>query len=472
MPEKKDLTPHIQDSIAFLAITSTEFLKIVRNALRVDLLPSDPIYYTLKSCYKYFDLIKQAPGDHFCDVLDESMIGVEEKKKDIIFGFVDRISQMKAPNSDYVISRLNEYVKTREFEQAALEFVRLVDRKQFQQAELIMYNALRAGVEKENIGLDYFKDLNFESRRLHKEPIMRLGLKHFDHYRQFHRKELVCVLGGMKGKKSWSGHHFGVQGLLRGLNVLHISHENSEEECEERYDRMAGAIANVNFEFDPVNVRFYDEEHQTLASQKQMRPCIKDSAARKDARRLLQKFGGRLIIKKYPMYYADMREIERYLDYQETFESFVPDLLINDYPDVQKPLDGKKATRDQINETYMYNKRLVDERNMLGLVFSQATRAAIRAKRLTRKDFAEDIRKLANVDTAIGVCQTDAQAKMDIATLFVIAARVGVEDVGCGIVMNLDIGQFASDSFPVKFGVEVADEDKDSSKSKEEHKQT
>jgi hypothetical protein len=396
--------------------------------------------------------------------LDQSLIGIEEKKKEIVFGFVDRISQMRPPNTDYVVSRLNEYVKTREFEHAALEFVRLVDRKQFKQAELIMYNALRAGVERENIGLDYFKDLNFESRRLHKQAIMRLGLKHFDIYRQFHRKELVCVLGGMKGKKSWAGHHFGVQALMHGLNVLHISHENSEEECEERYDRMAGAIANDKFEFDPVTIRFYDEEHQTLASEKRMRPCIKDSAARTEARRLLQKFGGRLIIKKYPMYFADMREVERHMDYLETFEGFVPDLLINDYPDVQKPLDGKKVTRDQVNETYMYNKRLVDERNMLGLVFSQATRAAIRAKRLTRKDFAEDIRKLANVDTAIGVCQTDAQAKMDIATLFVIAARVGVEDVGCGIVMNLDIGQFASDSFPVKFGVEVADEDKEKDK--------
>ena len=158
------------------------------------------------------------------------------------------------------------------------------------------------------------------------------------------------------------------------------------------------------------------------------------------------------------------KKLERYMDYLETYEDFVPDILINDYPDIMAPDDPTQATRDQLNTSYITHKRWGDERNMLVAVVSQATRAAIRSKRLTMKDFAEDIRKLANVDCAIGVCQTDAQALTNLATLYVVAARRGKMDVGAGVIMNLDAGQVFSDSFKIDLGVKVADEESDSDK--------
>jgi hypothetical protein len=256
--------------------------------------------------------------------------------------------------------------------------------------------------------------------------------------------------------------------LLQGLNVLHVTHENSQEETEDRYDRAIGGLKSKDLGNNPAEIFYIDKATGQLRSTIEQRPSVLDPKARVKAREVMRRFGGRLIIKKYPPLTCDMVELERYLDYLEKFEGFVPDVFINDYPDICKPLDSKMSTRDSLNQIYMYHKRFGDERNMLVIVPSQATREAIRAKRLRMKDFAEDIRKLANVDTCIGVCQTDTQANSSVATLFVVAARTGKMDIGCGIVLNLDIGQFATESFIIKNTVSVADEESQSDTKKKD----
>jgi hypothetical protein len=459
MSEEKELSAHLQDSIAYLAVLSTPFLKLVRNFIKPELMPSETLYWVIKACYKYFDIAKEAPQDHICDALNDVLRGVSGTKKELVFHFLDRISQMRTPNSDYVINKLNSFVKSREFETGAVEFVKLVDQKRFLEAELLMYNVLRTGVEQVNIGCDYFKDFSTMLNSEVADNLTSMGLEYFDCYQTFKRGQLGVVLAGYKGGKSWSLHHIGKEALLRGLNVLHVSHENSAELCERRYDRIIGSLAKHDIANNDILIRVFNKNSGRVENIKVRRSSEFDIAARKEARKTIQRYGGRLIIRKFPMGSCDMRDLERYLDYLERFAGFVPDVLLNDYADIQKPLSPEKATRDQLNESYIYHKRLADERKMLVVTPSQATREAIRAKRLTMKDFAEDIRKLANCDWAIAVCANDAQASSGMATLYVVAARDGIMDVGCGILQNLDIGQFASCSFPIKLGVSVANEE-------------
>jgi len=460
--KEQELSAHIQDSIAFLCITSADFLKIARNYVRPEILSTDAVYWAVKSCYKYYDLTKEAPGDHICDAIKDEIKGVSDAKKELVNHFIDRVSRMAAPNMKYVVTKLNEFVKSREFELAAVEFVKLVDKGNLEKAQDLMFNTLKAGIHSEEAGLDY---CNSEPHPpVEEDVLVTMGLKHFDCLRTFHRKELVCFMGGYKGKKTWCLVHLGVQGLLRGLNVLHVSHEVSLEEVEERYDRNIGSFGSKWHEHKPIDFTYIDQESGRLQIKSLKRPCITNMKARRKIRKTIKRFGGRLIIRKFPMGSCSNKKLERYMDYLETYEGFVPDILINDYPDIMAPDDASQATRDNLNASYITHKRWADERNMLVAVVSQATRAAIRSKRLTMKDFAEDIRKLGNVDSVIGLCQTDAQALSNLSTLYVVAARRGLMDVGCGTVMNLDAGQVFSDSFPLKLGVKVAEEESDSDK--------
>lgn len=454
---------HLQDSICYLCITNAEFLKLARNTVPYKLFASDIVQLVIRACFKFYDIAHSSPNDHICEAVTDEAHTLSEEKRTLVFSYLDRIASMREPNFDFVVQKLSKFIKTREFENAAVEFVRLVERQDFTAAESLMYGALRTGIERENIGCDYFKDLSTLLRTPEHTYLMPTGIAQLDLIRKFKRKELLCVMGGYKGKKSWTGQHIGKIALMQGLNVLHVSHENTQEQVEQRYDRMFGSLFRAEDEGKERPFFTVDCEGR-VASVMQKRPSVLDIAACKRARKTMERFGGRLIIRKYPMGQCDMYQLESYLDYLEVYERFVPDVIINDYPDIMKPMDPRKITRDQINETYIYHKRIADERSALVVVFSQAGRAAIRAKRLTMKDFAEDIRKLANVDTALALCQTDLQAEASLATMFVVAARDGLMDVGCGVVMNLDYGQPFTGSFPVRVGkdaVQVDGEDAD-----------
>lgn len=461
----EDLSPHIQDAISLLAITQTDFLKIIRLQLRPDLLPSFVLHAVISTCYRYYDVTKEAPRDHFIDALEDYVREFTEDKQRIIFEYVDRVSQMQQPNKEYITSRLSDYIRSREFEVAALEFVRLVEEKKFDNAQKLMFSALRAGIEQQDLGCDYFN--NFESMYRDYDDLfmMPLGIPHLDEIRGgIMRKEFVVGLGGYKGKKTWFATHIGKTALLNGLNVCHITHEVSQEEMEERYDRDVGGICRMKYKGKPIPYYRYNPRKQNTDAEMIIVPCIDNTVERKKARARLLSFGGRIFIKKFPMYQSSMTDVERYLDRLEVYENFHPDLLINDYADIMAPLNSRVQKRDQLNETYMYHKRLADERNMAVLTLSQATRSAIRAKRLKMGDFAEDIRKLANVDTAYGICQTTKQAKTSLATVYVIAARQGDMDTGCGVVMNVEAGHFCTESFELPKGVIVSDEDEDENK--------
>lgn len=451
------LSSHIQDAIAYFSIMSTEFLRIARMSIKADIMPSDAAYRVVNACYSYYDLTKEAPVDHISDIIADELRGASESKKELVYHFLDRVSQMKSPNMKYTVSQLNTYAKTRGLSIKAVEFVKLVDQQRFSEAELLMYDALKTGIVSEERGYDYMNDPP-QAPDEQEERLVTMGLPDFDNLRVLKRQELIVFLGGPKGKKSFAVTHLGTQGLLHGANVLHISHENSQQEVVDRYDRMiVGATHRYWVKDEKVKVAFIDETTERLSYEYQTRPCLRDDAVSLQARSVMRKFGGRLIVKKYPMYSATAEELERYLDYLERFENFVPDIMINDYPDIMKT-NPNNATRDNLNILYMTHKRWADDRNMLVAVVSQARREAIRAKRLTMKDFAEDIRKLSNVDLAIGICQTDAQSEAGLAVLYVLAARTGRSDVGCGIVQNLDIGQFATQSYPVSLGVQVAED--------------
>ena len=251
--------------------------------------------------------------------------------------------------------------------------------------------------------------------------------------------------------KSWCGMHLVRTALVRGLKVLHISHEMTVEEIEQRYDMMFGAMVS---KLEPAKVEYSKyvlvEGKGKLERYTETRPSVFEIDKVREVRKKVERFGGELIIRKYPMGACTMAEIDRYVHYLENYEGFVPDVFFNDYADIMRSPSASRETRHQLNEIYIDHKRLADERNMLVVTVSQARREAIRAARISVKDFAEDIRKAGNIDIGIAVCRTEEQAENDMAVLWVVAGRNVPQDVGCVIGTNLQIGQFCAWDVPYR----------------------
>ena len=440
------VTRHLVDSVLYLLISDSDFIGLVRGLIPPEFFGSVWGEKIARLCYRYFESFDRAPREHFQDEFARLLEMTDKEDHELLIEFARRITSLEQPNRDYIISRLNDFIRSRELEATAIDIAKLVQRGNYTDAERRMYRALKSGIERRNIGLDYLYDFSTTTKRYDLlTPLTSTGWKLLDRkIGGLYRGRFVVLLGKYKGKKTWTMGSIAREALMRGLTVVHITHEMSDTEIEIRYDRVFGAMVKDEeardievSRWNPLTKRF---DHQMVRGE-----SVYDIKKVISVREKVRRFGGRLIIKKYPMGTADMHEIDRYLRYLEQFEGIVPDVLINDYADIMAPIDPKKAGRDQINETYIYHKRLADERNMLVVTGSQATREAIEKKSFSMKDFAEDIRKVANSDLCIGVCQTKEQEALNISRAVVVFAR-DQNVVGAEVVFghNLDIGQLVT----------------------------
>ena len=454
------INQHLQDCIVRLLITDEKFLGLVRGQLSEEHFSSTYSAKIAELCFTYYDSFMDAPKDHLHDELVRALEDISDEQKELYTKYVLKILDMEQPNFDYVLSRINVFIKHREYENAAIEFADLITGNDYEQAQNLMYDALKSGIEQEEIGQYLAKDLTerIEARVKRKENeedyVMKTGITALDHYvGGYKRGQLVCFLAPPKGMKSWSLVHVGTQAFLSGLKVVHISHENSMEETVDRYDMCITKSCNkfVGDTDSTYRLVKMNDDHfiESIEEVEVALPTILDATSLQAAFMALdrRKPCGEIIVKKYPMGQCTPAETERYLNYLETFENFIPDLIIIDYLDIMKPDKSREQVRHQLNDLWVWAKGLADSRNCLLVTASQTNRGAIRKPIVTMADFAEDIRKAANIDLGIAICQTTSDVKMGFARLVVIANRNGPMECLCHIQTHLDAGQFCTESW-------------------------
>jgi len=446
------LAQRIQDAFVLLAITSTKFLQACRQSVRPEYFSSEITESIIRICYQFFDQFKEAPDNHFHDDLARFLHDKDENDSKRYLGYLKQIQDMEPPHEGYILSCVNKFIKASELKSAAIKFAKLIAEGEFEKGQILMYNALKIGIQKEEEGIDYLSGdaPSYYAEKSVCERLMGTGFPLIDERRSrgLCRTDLVCILGSGKGKKSWAMVHMGKQALCHGLKVLHITHELSAEETEQRYDRGLGCLTK---ERQTIVVPFpaIDAEGHSRPPLPRSIPSVYDIKEIEKVRKVIKRLGGELIIKKYPLLTCTMDEIERYLNYLETYKQFTPDVVINDYPEKMK-LPFGEWRRDGIHEIYMNMKRIAEERKQLWFTVSQVKREALEKKILNKGDFGEDIRKLEDVDLALGVSHNRTQAAANRMQAFVLAARQDADSFGCCFDLQLDAGQFVVNCWPLK----------------------
>jgi hypothetical protein len=433
-----------------LAITDTKFISTSRRCIKPQFFSSKVTEDVIQLCYNYFDQFQEAPSDHFQDEIVRFLKDREVDEKKLYTKYLNKVVDMDIPSRDYVLSRINNFIKAREFSTSAIEFVKLTEKGNFEEARQLMMHALRSGVESFETGIRYLdNDLPTYYNSDKGQELMNLGIESMGDLVMLKRRQVVCILGGGKGKKSWFCIHLAGHAISNGLKVLYISHEMTETEVEMRFDMMFGGLVSREAY---KNVKFLeiDSEGEVVSESKKVIDTVYKSRKVKRARRAVKKLGGDLIIKKYPMGSCTMGELDRYLDHLEVFESYVPDVIINDYPDIMKLPGGPSEERNAINRCYIDHKRIADERNILMIIPSQTNREALEKAYLSKKDFAADIRKLANVDLVVALAQSRDLARENRMRITALAARSDEDNISCMVSQNIRIGQAVVDSWREK----------------------
>ena len=450
------LNVHLQDCVVWMSITSTDFLKLSRSVLNPKLFSSEVVSHCVELCFNYWDRFHEPPGDHFHDELVATTKGMEDREKAMFAEYAQKLATMRRPSLPYILERVNAFVQRRELEIAATRFARLLADDDVVEAERLMLEALNKRIAQVEVGLRYeTSDLPLRFNPDMQQFLCPLGIPAFDNVlrrKALKRGQFISFVAPPKGMKTWCLMHIAAQAVMRGLIVVHISHEVSMEEMEDRYDMMFGALLGddeprkiertLRKRTDKTDDKGNPIYKLTRIKTKSERPTIWDIGAVRAVRRKVRRFGGVLIVKKYPMYSVDMREIERFLQHLELSEGLMADLVVNDYADIMQPLDTRKELRHQLNETYMYHKRIADERQLVILTASATSKEGIGKTRLSGKDYSEDVRKLANVDIGIGIAQSEEMKEDGYAVMSLIGSRVGGQGMNVVFGPSLEMGQF------------------------------
>lgn len=400
-------------------------------------------------CAAYYAQFKEAPRDHFQDELETVLAPLADEEQEATVQYVDRLIELTSPHKPYVLTRLNDFVRERELQTALIAASEQVAVGGFVEAENTIYAALKAGIHQFEVGLEYLTDHSgIHTREEKPSYLMSTGIAGLDYLiGGYQRGELLCFLGGYKGMKSWCLQHLALAGVTQGLNVLHVSHEMTRQQTELRYDMMLTSRGTMRIGetetypvIDPVT-------HKLKKVETTIRSIYEDPAVVVAARKKVARRGGKLIVKKYPQDTCTCAELERYMNYLERFEGFVPDVVITDYADIMAPDNPKDEIRHQLDKTYKRMKAIADERGVLVATASQVTTDSLMKRNLTQKSAAEDRRKVAHVDWMIGIGRDDIDVKANVGRLSIVAGRSGGQGSHCTFSTCPFIGQFCISSW-------------------------
>jgi hypothetical protein len=467
------------DRIIYFAINNNKFLRVIRHVVDPDDLPGDSAKQILKVVYSFHDESpdKFAPGDHFLDEFDFALkrgFARKDLEKQVKL-YVKDLSSVKDDDMEIVLRRLDKFVKGRTYQRSVVEMSHMASKFDLDGCRDIAVNILKAGIDNHDKGMKFFdRDSIIERGMRYEKKIDVLMPYHIEPFDLrgggFGRKQFILIMGQEKMGKTWSGIYWGRCGVMDKLRVLHITHESgiTQWKLGERYE-MAFASVGATHKYRGKREEPWVHEMPILKRtakgkvkidfKKVERGSVRDRGKVTNALRGAMEHGGDLIIKEYPRGSCSIAQLESYLDTLETIDGFVPDIIINDYPDIMKLPPGDY--RHAVNSIYEDHARIAAERNCLMIGVSQVKAKAYGKAKITLADFAEDKRKAGGCDAAFAICQTPREKKKNIVRLVWVLDRFfGCEGMQVGLLQDLHLGQFCKESYMMK-DLEVGEEDDD-----------
>jgi len=448
-----NLNAHFQDCILQLCITDDEFISLVVGQVRQDYFTSASGRMIFNCCVDYFSVEKKSPKYHFQDELAFKLEDKDDQTKELVSVHVKKLQVAHTAKKEYVLNRLNDFIREREWESAVIDMADRVVKGDIPSIEQIALQTLKKGIHKQDKGLDYLYDLNgIYMRGEVPEYRCQTGIGALDQLiGGLQGKQLVLIAGGYKGGKTWAMQHMAMSIMQQGLNVCFFSHECTQEELEDRFDMMVARCGNGKGKKkigETVSYSVYDNHNDEVIQKTEIVKSLYNKNRIKSARLAMRRLGGNIVIKKYPMGTCTVEEMERYMNYIEKFHGFIPDVVITDYVEIMDISSYGTEERHQINETYIKLKGMADERDIVVITGTQVTADALEKTKIKRKDVANDKRKVGNVDFLFALSSNEDMDKAGMKKLTVVASRSsGSQGTTCTISHCLDIGQFCIDSW-------------------------
>ena len=480
---KPTIDSRIERQIITGLIISTEFIKEITPIFKTTSLTLPFAKIVARWCLDYYGEFEEAPGKHIQDIFISHRDEMDEAVGDLTEEFLTNLSKEYERevnfNVGYIVKKAEEYLRQQSIRDLRDTLSQDLVGGRTEEAEARVANFTRL-VRPRSMGINPINDREAIIRAFDQDSGELLFRMPGDLGRMigtFERGWFVIIVGPMKRGKTWWLQEVALRGLFAGLNVLFVSLEMSETQMTRRIQhnltglptkRWSGEMEIPTFnckrkpicrdavegpfctlcrggkEFTPV-VHFETMNKQALTTEKAL---TKGAAL---TRSLLRGASFKLI--DPPAGSINFSDLKVMLDNWEHYEGWIPDVIVTDYSDKFKAEPhASKEYRHRIYETIVAHKAMAIERNILMVSGSQSNTGREEEKNVGSGDFAEDIRKRAEVDVAWSLNQTPVEKTKGIMRVRMMAQRHDFYDTSqeCMVLQNFKIGKPYLDSILIK----------------------
>jgi KaiC/GvpD/RAD55 family RecA-like ATPase len=280
----------------------------------------------------------------------------------------------------YVADEIEKFCRYSALEAAILSSPKLMEEGDYGQIETLVRDAITVSLNRD-IGLDYFENVRERLDNLERAGgRLPTGWSEVDDllFGGHARKELLVFSANSGVGKSVILANYALNQAERGLRVLYITLELSEELVSQRYDTMISEV--------PTAVWKYHKEKIVQSVEKKAQSTANITIKRMNSG-------------------TSARQIRAYLKEYELKKGFIPDVLVIDYLDIMG--SNEKVSADNVFEK---DKRAAEQLrdigndyNMAVATASQQNRGAVDEERIRQSHVAGGISKINTSDTWISI---------------------------------------------------------------------
>lgn len=340
---------------------------------------------------EYFDPEFRQSIDFIKSYFDEYSALPNPKQLEAEAGQVYETCDIMPDEIKYCSTEIEKFCKHSAMKRASNSLPALIKEEKYAEAEELVKDAVMVSLTNE-LGLRYFEDVDARiARMLNENPTTGTGWRDLDDalFGGISRKELLLVSANSGGGKSLCLANLTFNFLMKGLNVLYISLELSEDIIAQRFDTMLTGISRKVWKDNTEEI-----STRIKAAGDDDRTGILD---------VIQMASG-----------TTSHQIRAYLKEFNLHYNMMPDLLVLDYLDNMAP--NERVSADNVFEK---DKRSSEQLRQIGIDYnmfvataSQLNRDAIGATTHDHSQIAGGISKINVADVYWSIIFTEQMRAM------------------------------------------------------------
>lgn len=398
-----------QRKIVALTLRDTLFAQSTEGLIRPEFFERDADAAIVSVALDFFQTYKKAPDLASISTLIKAAFIDKRIRKDLKEEVVIRLKELLAADiSDgrFVADQVAQFAKHRAIEQAILDSVHALDKKDYAKIEKLIRQAMDTGQTDDGGEYDYWLEIeNRTTERIDeaagaiKPDGISTGIPDLDDYlyhKGWGRKELAVMMGAAKAGKSMSLGEFAKNASLAGYNVLYATLEVSAKIMSNRIDANLSDTAIRVLKDHPHAVKSKIESLAKKAGKFQLHEFPSGTLKVSGLRRLLERYKSRGV-------------------------SF--DLIVVDYADIMAAERFSGDLREDMRQIYIDLRAVAFHYNAAVLTATQTNREGAKSAVAKMTDVAEDFNKIRTADIVISINATEEEVKAGEARLYFAASR-------------------------------------------------